>query len=123
MIFLQNWPVGCRVRGNLSERVFLLGFEFALVNIVNYNQLFEYDSYILRQGLVAIKVVSKKSRPYAVFLKFLKNKNLERWPSGLRQRFAKPSYRFKLVPRVRIPPSPLDFVFIFTKSFCKDKTV
>ena len=31
---------------------------------------------------------------------------LERWPSGLRQRFAKPSYRFKLVPRVRIPPSP-----------------
>ena len=35
----------------------------------------------------------------------------ERWPSGRRQRFAKPSYEFKLVPRVRIPPSPVTSSF------------
>ena len=31
---------------------------------------------------------------------------LVRWMSGWNQRFAKPSYGLKLVPRVRIPPSP-----------------
>jgi hypothetical protein len=36
----------------------------------------------------------------------LETEGSERWPSGLRQRFAKPSYGYKPVPRVRIPPSP-----------------
>ena len=32
--------------------------------------------------------------------------SLVRWMSGWNQRFAKPSYDLKVVPRVRIPPSP-----------------
>lgn len=36
--------------------------------------------------------------------KFLNTK--ERWPRGLRRRFAKPLYGCKAVPGVRIPPSP-----------------
>ena len=35
----------------------------------------------------------------------------ERWQSGRMRRFAKPLYGLKPVPRVRIPPSPPDFVF------------
>ena len=39
----------------------------------------------------------------------------ERWLSGRKQRFAKPSYGLKPVPGVRIPPSPPEFpnFFIF----------
>ena len=31
LIFLQYWPVGCKVRGNLSERVLLLEEEIGEV--------------------------------------------------------------------------------------------
>jgi len=37
LIFLQNWPVLCKVSGNLPERVFLLELAFAMINILNYN--------------------------------------------------------------------------------------
>gem|GEM_PF-3681851 len=35
----------------------------------------------------------------------------ERWPSGLRRRFAKPMYGRKAVPGVQIPTSPYSFRF------------
>ena len=38
--------------------------------------------------------------------KLTDSNGLERWPSGLRQRFAKPSWGYTPPPRVRIPPSP-----------------
>ena len=34
--------------------MFFLGFDFAMVNMLNYNQLFEYDNYILCQSLVVV---------------------------------------------------------------------
>ena len=57
----------------------------------------------------------KKCRFTVIFLQHLSvwsrllKERSERWPSGLRQRFAKPSCGYTPAPRVRIPPSPLDF--------------
>ena len=47
LIFLQYWPVGCKVRGNLSERVFLLELDlvFAMDSIVNFRTFAEHLSY------------------------------------------------------------------------------
>jgi hypothetical protein len=38
------------------------------------------------------------------------NQTPERWQSGRMRRFAKPLYGLTPVPRVRIPPSPPDFL-------------
>jgi hypothetical protein len=45
--------------------------------------------------------------PFEIFLLFLPSRKKERCLSGRKGRFAKPLYELKLVPRVRIPPSPL----------------
>jgi hypothetical protein len=66
LIFLQNWPVGCKVSGNLSEGVFLfLGSDlcFAMSNILNYshiNKQFNRHNQIVSFDLVVVRVVIEK---------------------------------------------------------------
>src|ERR1700704_929721 len=44
----------------------------------------------------------------------LKLRTPERWQSGRMRRFAKPLYGLTPVPRVRIPPSPPDFLRFYS---------
>ncbi len=39
LIFLQYWPVLCKISGNLSERIFRLELDlgFVMANTLNYN--------------------------------------------------------------------------------------
>jgi hypothetical protein len=48
---------------------------------------------------------------------------LERCLSGRKGRFAKPLYELKLVPRVRIPPSPLKSVILDLKKSGKPANI
>jgi hypothetical protein len=56
LIFLQNWPVGCRVSGNLSERDFRLGICELMAYVLNYN-LESFTTYHYNSNLVVVKVV------------------------------------------------------------------
>ena len=57
LIFLQYWPVGCKVKRNLSERVFLLGLDFAMANILNYNQVNKQHNYTVNCNLVVVRKI------------------------------------------------------------------
>ena len=59
-MFLQYWPVLCKVRGNLSERVFLLELGFAMINIFNYNHKIKQFNNIANYNTVVVKVVDEK---------------------------------------------------------------
>ena len=48
------------VRGNLSERVFLLELNLTMANIFNYDQLTKQHSYIANCNLVVGKVAARK---------------------------------------------------------------
>jgi len=48
------------VRGNLSERVFLLELNLTMANIFNYDRLTKQHSYIANCNLVAGKVAARK---------------------------------------------------------------
>ena len=49
--------MGCKVSGNLSERVFLL--DFAMVNLLEYNKVIK-QQHIIQESLVVVKVVFDK---------------------------------------------------------------
>jgi hypothetical protein len=53
--------VGCKVSGNLSERVFLLVLDFTMAYILNYNRVTKQHSQILRVNMVVAKVVVKNN--------------------------------------------------------------
>jgi hypothetical protein len=51
---LQNWPVGCKVRADLSERVFRLRLDFAMISFLNYNHKIKSYDYIVKCNLVVV---------------------------------------------------------------------
>ena len=54
LIFLQYCPVGCKVSGNLSEYVFLLELDFAMINILSCNHKIKQYQHIVNYHLVVI---------------------------------------------------------------------
>ena len=60
LIFLQYWPVGCKVKRNLSERVFPSGLYFAMANILNYDQVNKQHNYTVNCNLAVAKVAVRK---------------------------------------------------------------
>ena len=52
--------MGCKVRGNLSERVFLLDLVLVMINILNYEHKVNQGSCSVNYNSVVVKVVETK---------------------------------------------------------------
>ena len=55
---MQYWPVGCKVSGNLSKRVFLFEWVFVMAEVLKYNHIPQQDIGILEQRQVVVRKIS-----------------------------------------------------------------
>ena len=54
LTFLQYWPVGCRVRGNLSERFFRVELDFAMAKLLEYKESIRHHGRIVNYSIVVV---------------------------------------------------------------------